>query len=201
MSSSNNTLPPTTSTPRSHPKKSSSHNVVSSSSSFESSSSDEDIINSTKTVPRAVSFPLPPKKRKIYLDIIPNQKNSTQEKNLEHDEKVQGNCPLSTNKEDMVSSDKDQECKKTQQTVNTKKVSSQSKQNKYVPETPMTKEEMTAWRKEARKVRNRQSAAASREKIRNRIKFLEGKVDEWKTKYEEVEKRLQLLEKECSNLC
>ena len=34
-------------------------------------------------------------------------------------------------------------------------------QNRYEPEVPMTKEELAEWRREARKKRNRESAAAS----------------------------------------
>ncbi len=70
-----------------------------------------------------------------------------------------------------------------------------TKQKRYEPETPMTKEQTAAWRREARKVRNRQSAAKSREKIKNRINVLELEVEEWKAKYQEVFQRLQELEK------
>jgi hypothetical protein len=43
-------------------------------------------------------------------------------------------------------------------------------------------------------VRNRQSAAASREKVRSRITELEAEVAGWKLKYETVMSRIQLLE-------
>lgn len=71
-----------------------------------------------------------------------------------------------------------------------------NKQNTYLPNsvTSMTKEELSAWRKEARRVRNRQSAAASREKVRSRITELEAEVAGWKLKYETVMSRIQLLE-------
>jgi len=59
------------------------------------------------------------------------------------------------------------------------------KQARYEPETAtnMTKDELSAWRKEARRVRNRESAAASRQKTRQRIDELEGEVAVLQTKY------------------
>lgn len=60
----------------------------------------------------------------------------------------------------------------------------------------MSKEEEAEWRKEARRQRNRESAAASRNKVRNRIQELENEVEGWKTKYELLMKRIELLEKE-----
>ena len=50
------------------------------------------------------------------------------------------------------------------------------KTTRYEPGVPMTKEELKKWRKEARRVRNRESAAASRQKTRERIDELEGQV-------------------------
>jgi len=67
-------------------------------------------------------------------------------------------------------------------------------QMRYDPDVPMTKEEAAAWRREARRVRNRESAAASRQKTRDRIVQLEGEVDMWKRKYEEVMSKLRLAE-------
>lgn len=67
-------------------------------------------------------------------------------------------------------------------------------QIRYDPSVPMSKEQLAAWRREARRVRNRQSAAASREKIRNRIQELEDEANEWKLKYEEAAQRLKELE-------
>lgn len=58
----------------------------------------------------------------------------------------------------------------------------------------MTKEQETEWRKEARRQRNRQSAANSRNKVRNRIQELETEVEDWKTKYSTLMKRLDMLE-------
>lgn len=71
------------------------------------------------------------------------------------------------------------------------KSTSGKKQMRYDPDVPMTKEEASAWRREARRVRNRESAAASRRKIRDRIEVLEGEVDEWKSKYEAIMMKLQ----------
>jgi bZIP transcription factor len=60
--------------------------------------------------------------------------------------------------------------------------SSESRQNrtqvKYNPDIPMSKEQLAAWRREARRVRNRESAAASRQRIRNRISELEDEVSD-----------------------
>ncbi len=68
-------------------------------------------------------------------------------------------------------------------------------QNRYEPEVPMTKEQEAEWRKEARKQRNRESAAASRNKVRNRIIELESEVEGWKAKYMALMQRLDALEK------
>lgn len=69
-------------------------------------------------------------------------------------------------------------------------------QIKYEPDVPMNKEQLAAWRREARRVRNRESAAASRQRIRNRITELEDEVGEWKSKYTEAMERLKFLEKQ-----
>jgi chromosome segregation ATPase len=58
----------------------------------------------------------------------------------------------------------------------------------------MSKEQLAAWRREARRVRNRESAAASRQRIRSRISELEDEVGEWKSKYNEAVARLERLE-------
>lgn len=57
------------------------------------------------------------------------------------------------------------------------------KHSRYDPGVSMTKEELKAWRKEARRVRNRESAAASRRKNREAISKLETEVEDMKTKY------------------
>ena len=71
---------------------------------------------------------------------------------------------------------------------------SKKTQIRYDPEVPMSKDQLAAWRREARRVRNRESAAASRQRIRNRISELEEEVGEWKTKYSQAIKRLEALE-------
>lgn len=68
-------------------------------------------------------------------------------------------------------------------------------QIRYDPDVPMSKDQLAAWRREARRVRNRESAAASRQRIRNRISELEEEVGEWKTKYTQAIQRLEALEK------
>jgi hypothetical protein len=57
------------------------------------------------------------------------------------------------------------------------------KQARYEPGVPMTKDQLAAWRKEARRVRNRESAAASRRKTRDRINELEALVSNLQSKY------------------
>jgi hypothetical protein len=58
------------------------------------------------------------------------------------------------------------------------------KQSRYDPGVQMDKVELKAWRKEARRVRNRESAAASRKKNRESIDQLEGEVKEVQSKYD-----------------
>lgn len=68
------------------------------------------------------------------------------------------------------------------------------KQARYDPGVPMTKEELVAWRKEARRVRNRESAAESRMRTRNRIDELESEMDVLKRKYSAALQRIVELE-------
>jgi len=68
-------------------------------------------------------------------------------------------------------------------------------QIRYDPEVPMSKDQLAAWRREARRVRNRESAAASRQRIRSRITELEEEVGDWKAKYNHAIQRLDALEK------
>lgn len=67
-------------------------------------------------------------------------------------------------------------------------------QIRYDPEVPMDKEQLANWRREARRVRNRESAAASRQRIRTRINELEDEVGQWKTKYQQAMERLAALQ-------
>ncbi len=60
----------------------------------------------------------------------------------------------------------------------------------YNPDVNMTKEQLTAWRREMRRVRNRESAAASRRKVRDRIEELEEEVGVWKQRYAEAMAKL-----------
>ena len=68
------------------------------------------------------------------------------------------------------------------------------RQARYEPGVPMTKEELAAWRKEARRVRNRESAAASRQKTKERIDFLESQVAGLQSKYAAALRRIAELE-------
>lgn len=67
-------------------------------------------------------------------------------------------------------------------------------QLRYDPDVPMSKEEAAAWRREQRRKRNRESAAASRQRQRDRIVELEGEVEEWKKKYDEIMSKIRQLE-------
>jgi hypothetical protein len=66
-------------------------------------------------------------------------------------------------------------------------------QIRYDPEVPMSKEQLAVWRREARRVRNRESAAASRQRIRSRITELEEEIEGWKSKYSQAMERLDQL--------
>jgi len=74
-------------------------------------------------------------------------------------------------------------------------------QMKYDPEVPMSKQEAAAWRREQRRARNRESAAVSRQKIRNRIVELETEVNGWQKKYAEAMARVQILEGQQQRRC
>lgn len=70
-------------------------------------------------------------------------------------------------------------------------------QNYYAPSavSAMTKEELMEWRKEQRRKRNRESAAASRNKQRAQIEELEGEVNQWKKACRDMEARMHCLER------
>jgi bZIP transcription factor len=68
------------------------------------------------------------------------------------------------------------------------------RQSRYDPGVPMTRDELTVWRKEARRVRNRESAAESRKRNRARISELEIEVDVLKSRYSTALQRIVELE-------
>lgn len=68
------------------------------------------------------------------------------------------------------------------------------RQARYDPGVSMTRDELTEWRKEARRVRNRESAAESRQRTRARIELLEGQLGSLETKYAAALKRIVELE-------
>jgi bZIP transcription factor len=74
------------------------------------------------------------------------------------------------------------------------------KQTRYEPGVPMPKDQLAAWRKEARRVRNRESAAASRQKTRQRIEELEVIVSELEQKYASALDMIQQLQKDKAKL-
>jgi hypothetical protein len=94
-----------------------------------------------------------------------------------------------------VSEESDSSDAKPRKKVAKKKAAAIKKpQMKYDPDVPMTKEEAAAWRREQRRKRNRESAAASRQRQRDRIEELEIVLDDWKSKFDGVMKRIQKLE-------
>lgn len=60
---------------------------------------------------------------------------------------------------------------------------------RYDPGVKLSKDELKAWRKEARRVRNRESAAASRKKNRESIHKLESEVADMKRMHDEMKKK------------
>jgi hypothetical protein len=68
------------------------------------------------------------------------------------------------------------------------------KQSRYDPGVPMDRVELKVWRKEARRVRNRESAAASRNRNRECITELEAEVDVLNSKYAAALQRIIELE-------
>lgn len=70
------------------------------------------------------------------------------------------------------------------------------KQARYEPEVPMAKADLVVWRKEARRVRNRESAAASRNKTRVRIDELEQQLASMEAWNRSLLQRIQELEQQ-----
>jgi hypothetical protein len=69
------------------------------------------------------------------------------------------------------------------------------KQARYEPTVPISsKAELAAWRKEARRIRNRESAAASRNKTRQRIEELEEQLQKMQDHYNTAVQRIGQLE-------
>ncbi|KAL3920726.1 MAG: hypothetical protein SGILL_003111 [Bacillariaceae sp.] len=75
-----------------------------------------------------------------------------------------------------------------------KKTTTKKPQMKYDPDVPMTKEEAAVWRREQRRKRNRESAALSRQRQRDRISELEVEVADWKHKVDSIMSRIKSLE-------
>mmetsp|Transcript_42597 Transcript_42597/g.89393 ORF Transcript_42597/g.89393 Transcript_42597/m.89393 type:complete len:239 (-) Transcript_42597:303-1019(-) len=70
-------------------------------------------------------------------------------------------------------------------------------QNFYAPPAiaSMSKDQLSEWRKEQRRKRNRESAAASRNKTRQKIEELEGEVSKWKQMYQDMESKMRCMER------
>eukprot|EP00978_Attheya_sp_CCMP212_P017627 scaffold47193_cov58-Attheya_sp.AAC.4 len=128
---------------------------------------------------------LPPKKRKISVSTeeVQSQQQSQAYNMVSPISPPSAPKVTSTRK---VSSD---DSKEEDESRNAKKA-----QIKYEPSIAMPKEQLAAWRREARRVRNRESAAASRQRIRDRIDELELEVTEWKSKYSEAMNHIRELQ-------
>jgi len=82
----------------------------------------------------------------------------------------------------------------TMKSTNKKTPTKKKPQMKYDPDVPMSKEEAAAWRREQRRKRNRESAALSRQRQRDRIGDLEVEVEHWKAKVQNIMERIKSLE-------
>lgn len=89
----------------------------------------------------------------------------------------------------------DMENDEEQRTIPLSAIKGVKKQARYEPVIPMSKKDLSKWRKEARRVRNRESAAASRRKTRERIEDLEQQVQTLEHKYAAAMKHIAELEK------
>lgn len=83
----------------------------------------------------------------------------------------------------------------TKNALSRKRIAKSKYQNHYGPSVPMTKQEEAKWRLEARKKRNRDSAATSRKKVQSRIIELEYEVKDWKSKYDLLYQKMNDMEK------
>eukprot|EP00545_Synedropsis_sp_CCMP1620_P003679 CAMPEP_0119010820 /NCGR_PEP_ID=MMETSP1176-20130426/5270_1 /TAXON_ID=265551 /ORGANISM="Synedropsis recta cf, Strain CCMP1620" /LENGTH=276 /DNA_ID=CAMNT_0006963559 /DNA_START=52 /DNA_END=882 /DNA_ORIENTATION=- len=73
------------------------------------------------------------------------------------------------------------------------------RQARYDPGVSMTRDELTVWRKEARRVRNRESAAQSRARTRDKIDELAGELATLGSKYAAALERIAQLEAAASS--
>lgn len=131
----------------------------------------------TTTADEGTEEALPPKKRKVS-------------ENSEGGENDRDDLSISSTRPEETSSNADAN-QNTSPGMRTITQNGKKTQIRYDPDVPMSKEQLAAWRREARRVRNRESAAASRQRIRDRINELEDEVGEWKAKYRQAMERLQ----------
>mmetsp|Transcript_4186 Transcript_4186/g.8462 ORF Transcript_4186/g.8462 Transcript_4186/m.8462 type:complete len:204 (-) Transcript_4186:143-754(-) len=141
--------------------------------------------------------------RKRRKAIIESQRKESEEAAQQH-QKESENEGTKTNKStassvDEGNGDGDESESDGSMQPNGKKRKVKKTQIRYDPDVPMSKEQLAAWRREARRVRNRESAAASRQRIRSRITELETEVDEYKSKYHAALDRLKELEELAKN--
>lgn len=110
------------------------------------------------------------------VDIITNKSPSKRSRyEIEEDRPIIVSCSAS-NYDEVITED-------VQSTKKKPHITGIKLQSRYDPGVSMTKEELKTWRKEARRVRNRESAAASRKKNRESIQELETKIENMKAKY------------------
>nr|BAK53450.1 bZIP transcription factor [Phaeodactylum tricornutum] len=141
----------------------------------------------------AVTDPAEARKRRKAIIVSQRMESEANEGNSEGEsnhEEAAGQPPAVGASSDSVSSSSPPTKKsKEDPGDNSKKT-----QIRYDPDVPMPKDQLAAWRREARRVRNRESAAASRAKIRCRITELETEVSGWKDKYTQAMERLEELQ-------
>lgn len=143
---------------------------------------EESSSNNTRAIDANGADKKPPKKRKVASGDPSSRKINKNNDNIDDINISNSNSNLDN---DDLAEGEDSKNKKTQ--------------IRYDPDVPMNKDQLAAWRREARRVRNRESAAASRQRIRNRISELEDEVGEWKAKYSNAIQRLEALEKYLSS--
>mmetsp|Transcript_16482 Transcript_16482/g.24927 ORF Transcript_16482/g.24927 Transcript_16482/m.24927 type:complete len:143 (+) Transcript_16482:66-494(+) len=76
----------------------------------------------------------------------------------------------------------------------TDSLGTKKKAPRYSPGVPMTKEELAAWRKEKRRIRNRESAAKSRLRTQQKIQNLEEQLESLVQKHAKALQRIAELE-------
>jgi len=120
-------------------------------------------------------------------EIKTSAKNSKRSLSALQEDDVEEDTPIfvssSTSNCEEVVAEEDDDVQQTPPKKQKPHITGIKKQSRYDPGVTLNKDELKAWRKEARRVRNRESAAASRKKNRESIESLQTKVDNVTAKY------------------